>query len=118
MKPQQGVCLSTAQPHRHRVCSFGAFTDPTEGGVFFFFSMCLFLSFRAENNIQTREKQQLNVTVDDNCRRGAASFGHDVFSHAGVVSRVGEAGLLDDQVVVDGDVEVPVICRINNLLVL
>lgn len=59
-----------------------------------------------------------NVTVDDNCCRGAASFGHNVFSHAGVVGRVREAGLLDDQVVIDGDVEVPVVCWINNLLVL
>ena len=65
-----------------------------------------------------QRKQQLNVTVDDDCCRGAASFGHDVLSHAGVVSGVGEAGLLDDQVVVDGDVEVPVICRVDNVLVL
>lgn len=57
-------------------------------------------------------------TVDDNCGGGAASLGHDVLSHTGVVGGVGEAGLLDDQVVVNGDVEVPVVCGINNLLIL
>lgn len=63
-------------------------------------------------------RKRLNVTVDDNRCRGAASLGHDVLRHAGVVRRVGEAGLLDDEVVVDGDVEVPVVCRVDDLLVL
>lgn len=78
----------------------------------------LFLLLQDENNIQKRETQQLGVTVDDDCCRGAASLGHDVFGHAGVVGRVGEARLLDDQVVVDGDVEVPVVRRVDDLLVL
>lgn len=57
-------------------------------------------------------------TIDDNCGGGAASLGHDVFCHTGVVGCIREAGLFNDQVVVDGDVEVSVICGINNLLVL
>lgn len=57
-------------------------------------------------------------TIDNNCGSGAPSLGHDVLSHAGVVGSVREAGLFDDQVVVDGDVEVSVICWINNLLIL
>ena len=57
------------------------------------------------------------VTVDDNRGGGAASLGHDVLCHAGVVGCVGEARLFDDQVVVDGDVEVSVIGRIDNLLI-
>lgn len=68
------------------------------------------------NNFSTAKRR--NVTVDDNRCRGAASLGHDVFSHAGVVGRVGEAGLLDDQVVVDGDVEVSVVRWVDHLLVL
>lgn len=58
------------------------------------------------------------LTIDDNCGGGAASLGHDVLGDAGVVGSVGKAGLFDDQVVVDGDVEVSVIRRINNFLVL
>lgn len=38
--------------------------------------------------------------MDDNSRCGAASLGHDVAGDAGVVPRVGEPGLRDDQVVV------------------
>lgn len=58
------------------------------------------------------------LTINDNCRRGAPPFGHDVLGHAGVVSRVGETRLLDDQVVVNRDVEIPVLRRVNYLLVL
>ena len=57
-------------------------------------------------------------TVDNDCGGGAASLGHDVLRHTGVVGRVGETRLLDDQVVVDGDVEVSVVRGINDLLVL
>ena len=57
-------------------------------------------------------------TVNDDGGRGAPPLGHDVLGHARVVGRVGEARLLDDQVVVDGDVEVPVLRRVDDLLVL
>lgn len=59
-----------------------------------------------------------SFTIDNNCGGGAASFGHNVLRHAGVVSGVGEAGLFYYQVVVDGDVEVSVVCRINNFFIL
>lgn len=58
------------------------------------------------------------ITVDNNRGGGAASLGHNVLRHTRVVGGVGEAGLLNDQVVIDGDVEVPVVRGINNLLVL
>ena len=57
-------------------------------------------------------------TINDDGGRGAPPLGHDVLGHARVVGGVGEARLLDDQVVVDGDVEVPVLRRVDDLLVL
>lgn len=56
-------------------------------------------------------------TVDDDGGCCASPFGHDVLGHAGVVGGVGQTGLFDDQVVVDGDVEVSVIRGVDNLLV-
>lgn len=58
------------------------------------------------------------LTINNDVGCGAPPFGHDVLRHAGVVGRVGQARLLDDQVVVDGDVEVPVLRRVDDLLVL
>lgn len=60
----------------------------------------------------------MRLTVDDDGGRGAPPLGHDVLGHARVVGRVGQTCLLDDEVVVDGDVEVPVFCRVDDLLVL
>ena len=45
-------------------------------------------------------------TVDDNCGRGTASLGNNILGHTGVVGGVRETSLFDDEVVVDGDVEV------------
>lgn len=58
------------------------------------------------------------VTVNNKSSRAAASSGHHVSSHAGVVSGVGESGLFDDQVVINGDQEVGVLRGINDVLVL
>lgn len=58
------------------------------------------------------------LTVDDDGGGGAPPPGHDVFSHAGVVGCVREAGLLNDEVVVNRYVEIPVVRRIDDLLVL
>lgn len=57
------------------------------------------------------------LTVDYNGCCGASSFSHYVLSHTRVVGCIRQAGLFDDQVVVDGDVEVSVFRRIYNLLV-
>lgn len=48
-------------------------------------------------------------TVNDKSSRAAASFGHHVTSHAGVVGGVGESGLFDDQVMINGDQEVGIL---------
>lgn len=42
----------------------------------------------------------MRLTVDHDGGSGAASLGHDVAGDAGVVSRVGQSGLGDDEVVV------------------
>lgn len=49
------------------------------------------------------------VTVNNKSSCAAASFGHHVTSHAGVVSGVVESGLFDDQVMINGDQEVGVL---------
>lgn len=66
----------------------------------------------------TLERKASKLTINNNCRCGAPPFGHDVLRHARVVGRVGKTRLLDDQVVVDGDVEIPVLRRVDYLLVL
>lgn len=58
------------------------------------------------------------LTINNNRGCGAPPFGHDVLRHARVVGRVGQTRLLDNQVVVDGDVEIPVLRRVDYLLVL
>lgn len=56
-------------------------------------------------------------TVNNDGCRSASSFGHYVLSHTRVVGRVGQTRLFDDQVVVDGDIEVSVLCGINYFFV-
>lgn len=58
------------------------------------------------------------VTINYKCGRAAASFGHHVTGHAGVVSGVGESSLFDDQIVINGDQKVGVLRRIDDILVL
>lgn len=58
------------------------------------------------------------VTVDDECRSAAASLSDHIASHAGIVSRVGESSLLDDQVMIDGNEKVRIQRRVNELLIL
>lgn len=60
----------------------------------------------------------VQLTINDNSCCGASPFGHDVLRHARVVGRVRQTRLLDDQVVVDGDVEVSVLRRVDNLFIL
>lgn len=57
-------------------------------------------------------------TIDDDSGGGASSLGYDVLGHARVVGRVRQPSLLDDQVVVNGDVEVTVVCRVDDFLIL
>lgn len=64
------------------------------------------------------KKKPIWVTIDDERSRAAASLGHDVASHTGVVGRVREPRLFDDQVVIDGDQKVGVLRWIDDVLVL
>lgn len=73
---------------------------------------------RVDTDDPGRNKNSQQLTVNDNGRCGAPPFGHDVLRHARVVGRVGQTRLLDDQVVVDGDVEVSVLRRVDNLFIL
>lgn len=73
---------------------------------------------RVDTDGPGRNKNSQQLTVNDNSRCGAPPFGHDVLRHARVVGRVGQTRLLDDQVVVDGDVEVSVLRRVDNLFIL
>lgn len=58
------------------------------------------------------------ATINDECSRAAASLGHNVASHTGVVGGVREPSLFDDQVVIDGDQKVGVLRWIDDVLVL
>lgn len=67
------------------------------------------LHLDAVAKIQTFKENQDRVTVNNERSRAAASSGHHVSGHAGVVSGVGESGLFDDQVMINGDQEVGVL---------
>lgn len=58
------------------------------------------------------------ATINNEGSRAAASLGHNVASHTGVVGRVREPSLFDDQVVIDGDQKVGVLRWIDDILVL
>lgn len=49
------------------------------------------------------------ATINDEGSRAAASLGHNVASHTGVVGGVREPSLFDDQVVINGDQKVGVL---------
>lgn len=51
----------------------------------------------------------MSFTVNNKSSRAAASSGHRVTSHTSVVSSVGESGLFDDQVMINGDQEVGIL---------
>lgn len=57
-------------------------------------------------------------TVYNDGGRGAAALGHHVLGHTGVVGRIRQAGLADDEVVVDGEQEVGVLGGVDDVLVL
>ena len=58
------------------------------------------------------------LTVNNNSSCSATSFGHNVLCHTCVVGCVRQTCLFDDQVVVDGDIKVSVLCWVNYLFVL
>lgn len=61
----------------------------------------------------------LRTRTEDNDRgSGAATLGHDVLGHTGVVGRICQAGLADDEVVVDGEQEVGVLGGVDDVLIL
>lgn len=55
------------------------------------------------------------LTVDHNGGGGAAPFGHDVAGDAGVVPRIRQASLLDDEIVVASGIDDAV--RVQQLLI-
>lgn len=57
-------------------------------------------------------------TIDYHSCCGAFPFSHNVFCNTCIIGGVREPGLLDDQVVIDGDVKVPVFHGINHLFIL
>jgi len=58
------------------------------------------------------------LTIDNHSRSGAFPFGHNVFGDTSVIGCVRKPGLLDDQVVIDGDVKISVFHGINHLFIL
>lgn len=60
----------------------------------------------------------MSLTIDHHGGRQAPPLGHDVGRHAGVVARVGESCLADDEVVVGPGVDVLVQVGVDGLLVL
>lgn len=59
-----------------------------------------------------------SLTIDNHSCCGAFSFGHNVFGDTSVIGCVRKPGLLNDQVVIDGDVKISVFHGINHLFVL
>lgn len=64
------------------------------------------------------EEEEKCFTINNESSRAAASFGHHITSHTGVVRRVRESGLFDDQIVIDCDQEIGVLRRIYDVLIL
>lgn len=64
------------------------------------------------------QQDKASPTIDYHSGCGAFPFGHNVFCNTGVVGGVRKPGLLDDQVVINGDVKVSVFHRINHLFIL
>ena len=56
-------------------------------------------------------------TIDDDSGGGTLAAGHDVLGHAGVVARVSQPRMLDDEVVVGRDEDVGVGLWVEQLLV-
>lgn len=64
------------------------------------------------------QQDNASLTIDDHSRRGAFPFGHNVFGNTSIIGGVRKPGLLDDQVVIDGDVKISVFHGIDHLFVL
>lgn len=67
---------------------------------------------------QLKKKKSINITIDYNSGCGAPPLGHDVLGYTRVVSSIRQASLFDDQVVVNSDVKVTIIRRVDDLFVL
>lgn len=64
------------------------------------------------------QQYKASLTIDYHSRCGAFPLGHNVFCNAGVIGCVRKPGLLDDQVVINGDVKISVFHGINHLFIL
>lgn len=58
------------------------------------------------------------LTKDDHGSCSTASLGDDVAGQAGVIARVGESRFVNDQVVVSAGVDVVVVQRTHQLIIL
>lgn len=58
------------------------------------------------------------LTINNESSGAAASFGHHITSHTGVVSGVREPGLFDYQIMINGDQKVRVLRWIYDVLIL
>lgn len=76
------------------------------------------LKISTQQTKSKKKKKPINITIDYDGSRGAPPLGHDVLGYTGVVSGIGQTSLFDDQVVVDSDVKVPIIRRVDDLFVL
>lgn len=63
------------------------------------------------------ERHTDKLTINNNGGCSASSFGHYILGHTRVVGCVRETRLLDDQVVVNSDIEVSVLRRVDYLFI-
>lgn len=75
-------------------------------------------AFVATHTHTSLHTQKDILTINNNGRCSASSFGHYILGHTRVVGCVRETRLLDDQVVVNSDIEVSVLRRVDYLFIL
>lgn len=56
-----------------------------------------------------KKGRSICVTINNESSCAAASFGHHITSHTGVVCCVRESGLFDDQIMINSDEEIGVL---------
>lgn len=74
-------------------------------------------AFVATHTPTHTERHTDKLTINNNGGCSASSFGHYILGHTRVVGCVRETRLLDDQVVVNSDIEVSVLRRVDYLFI-